>query len=387
MEDNDYVFGNLDDISKDSIPSTDNQPISKPCKCKKPLAGNTTIVPFKNNDSKVWVNSNCTVCGGRISLVGNRNGLASVNDSVNDSVKDISEPKEEPVELSNKHKSLEIDARKEIARIDKAIGVARIAYPLANGEQRTTFQTKPKEYNGVTVSFNGGALIDTDLLVLYALIAIGQQQQPVMKLGSAIDGLLPKYQDRVPEENLAHDKSVAVINTSYSAINKLLGKTDGGENNKRIKESLKWLSGITVFIEKGRDWGVTHLISAVKGGDTSVSVALSYRLTEVLLGVDGAFYGACNVKQLASLKTSVAKITYSFFVNWFSLRHKNLIGIDALVEHVWNKEIGKLTAETLKKRRSQIREGLKEINKRTNFVTSQENKNRVVQLSLVKGIE
>lgn len=252
--------------------------------------------------------------------------------------------------------SAAIDARNDVARFDMACGLASLARPLKTGARREAFHIKQK-WNGGSLDIVGVALSDYDLGVLLALIVLAEKQQPEPQLGSEISNLLPA----TTEENLAKGLEVVTINTSFAAIKKILGvTTDDGNTNDVIWESLRLLATTVVDARDGKRRAITHLISYGKGLEDSLSVTLSYRLTRALMGAGS--YAAIKMDVFARLPRGTVRILYVWLSSWYGgALGARAVGINTLVESVWDDKVHKMTSSTLKDRRRVVREALQHI--------------------------
>ncbi len=271
-----------------------------------------------------------------------------------------------------------VDGKKGIVRFDMATGIAGLAKPLAKGVKRGYLDIRQK-WQGGCIEFRGGELTAVDLGVLFAIINLAQRTEPEPDIGAEIVGLLPLLPNRNNEENLARKKNTLTINTNYAEVNRLLGKATDGNNIATIKEALKVLSLISVYIEDGKKWGMTHLINHCIGDDKSLTISLNYRIAEVLLG-ESSSYGKLSLKTYNELPTSVSKITYSYLVNLCGARTELKIGINTLIESVWQEPIAKLSKAVLNDRRTKIRSALKSIDELSHLKISAESQNEVVNV-------
>lgn len=137
-----------------------------------------------------------------------------------------------------------------------ATGIAGLAKPLGKGAKRGVLNIKQK-WKGGCIEFRGWELTAIEVGVLLAIINLAQRQEPEPDIGAKIVGLLPLIPNRNNEENFARKKNTLTINTTFSELNRLLGKATGSENIATIKEALKVLSLISVYVEEGRQWGIS----------------------------------------------------------------------------------------------------------------------------------
>jgi len=301
----------------------------------------------------------------------------------------------------NKAISFEIDTRNQIARLDMATGLAGIARPLKNGATRHALEIH-QPFDEWTMTFRGSALTDRDLGVLLAIISIAQKQHKEFgkqlnfkpKIGSEIEGLFQeniegvackiKPKEAVEGNNIANDRSVITVETSFQKIRGELGrKSSSSLNSNLILASLHWLSSITVLMKKNESklWGISKLIHAGAGNDQTLSITLSCRLAEVILG-SAVGHGATDLKIYRNLDNSVSKILYAFLAAYLASHNQKKILLNNLVKHVWGEDITKLSKENLKDRRKKIRSAISDIEEVSSKQwTFTERKDEVVEIN------
>lgn len=274
---------------------------------------------------------------------------------------------------ANTKRRIKEDNKASVLRYEMATGIAPIARPLKKGAKRYIMDIKQK-WKGGEIRYYGAELDDTDLGVLLALLFIAQKQQPKTQPGSQIENLLPsdsKIRNLFPEEvgsegeiaNFAKQKEVVAIKASYTEIRQLLGiKGEGKSNDKTINECLLHLSTIVVYFRKGKDNSFTHLIQSGRGRDGKLDIALSYRLTASLLGLNESNYGAIDFNLFNSLSKGTARILYVFLASWYGAEKKaRKIGMDKLISHVYSDKLSVMSDELIRIRKFRIKKALTEI--------------------------
>lgn len=265
----------------------------------------------------------------------------------------------------NKAISLDIDARNNIVRLDMALGLARIAKPLRAGAKRGSFDIS-QDWDGGTVRFVGVELDDHDLGVLLALISIAQKKRPAMTAGNIVAELIPFVPGK-KGGNLAADLDVVTVDANFKEVRDEIGvKTDSSHVNDVIRNSLVRLASIVVEGRKDDLWGITHLIKNSNSEKESLRVTLSFRLTKALLG--NASYGAVDMNVFSKLPRGAARILYVWLVSWFGGAQKaRVVGLNKLVENIFNEPAIKMSASALKDRRRTIKHAMGRIQALSNL--------------------
>jgi len=277
----------------------------------------------------------------------------------------------------NRARSISIDNENAVVRVDMAMGIAPIARPLKKGVKRCLIDYKQSWKTGV-IRFIGSELDDTDLGILLAIMFIAQKQKPETILGEAAGTLLPNcFEDS--KENLATEKEVIIVKTSYSEIRELLGKKgDGGSNDRTIDDSLVRISTIVVHSRFDKKTSFSHLIQAGRGDDDRLTVALSFRLTKVLLGFEKTSYGAVDMEIFSGLSKGTAQILYVYLCSWYGVSiEQRPIGLGKLVQHVHGESILKMTPSQRKGRMHSVRKALAEISLKAKGTMSVKPDNKV----------
>lgn len=152
-----------------------------------------------------------------------------------------------------------------------------------------------------------------------------------------------------------------VLETTLYEIAKTIGITDGGENLKKIRDSLIKLSCVSLMIYRGYDdytqpFWKTNLFSQLAGVDGKIIVGINPMLSKALVGEQCTY--VCMSEQ-RNLKSDVSKRLHVWLSSWTRHGKEARIKLDTLIPHVWGDSA---EGNILWSRRSSLRKALGELN-------------------------
>jgi hypothetical protein len=152
----------------------------------------------------------------------------------------------------------------------------------------------------------------------------------------------------------AAQQDALVVRSSMSHLLKLVGLTDGGDNIKGLKASLKRMANVTVYVTKNRQEASFHLLSYVFD-DNELLVAVNPRIAEAILG--RIPHTRIEINEVRELKSDVACLIHQWLCAWIDPGEKKRIGLTTIIRYLWEETEN---AKTMQKRRRCVRKALAE---------------------------
>lgn len=136
-----------------------------------------------------------------------------------------------------------------------------------------------------------------------------------------------------------------------SKLNALMGEigyaTDGEQTRKDLKESLRRMANLTVFVSEGKREASFHLLSYIfDEGDGSLFVALNPRISETILG-DGGFT-RIEMSEVRALRTDPARLAHQRICAHISPNGEARLTLEKICEYIWNTECSPAAARQRK---------------------------------------
>ncbi len=245
------------------------------------------------------------------------------------------------------------DRARDVARTDMALGLTSLFRALPDGARRHEV-TLQQPWCGGLIIIQGVECSATDQAVLFALLALAGQHDPLPEPAA------PAIDNGLMAAGAAVERGVMRFNTSSAALMREAGMDPNSHGSRAtIRASIRRLAGIVIEGRHGNDWATTHLIAGAAGrGRDAISVVLSYRLSEALIGA--CSYARIEMSAYRALNSGVARIAYSWLCSWYAAATgTRQIGIDALELHAYG---GVAAAKsTRSERRAALRAALGEI--------------------------
>lgn len=216
------------------------------------------------------------------------------------------------------------------------------------------------ESGDVIFRFVSGELLDaTDLRVLQGIIAVAtgtvHQSGGVRKL--LREGRTERHKPAM-KGNLSPHRIIAVHFTLLILAAAIGYTRPGGATRSILRESIKRLSGVTVFVERCGRAGSYQLISDVatdaKTGE--LIVGLSPDLANSVLRKNN--FLRLSIDEIKNLKSDAARLIHSR-LHWINQGTSSSIGLEKLCAYVYADEPTTIVAT--KKRRREVRDAMLEL--------------------------
>lgn len=241
-------------------------------------------------------------------------------------------------------------------RYDPALGLAGLFRPLQARQKRLGCSAKQR-FNGFEFEWVAheapGIPEQTLLLALMALAAPGTQRlarRPISPLGRQLRAAL------AADGELFHGDA-ASIHTSLSELTRLCGYTDcGGTNLEQMRQMLRRLTEVTVWIRTPDYEASSRLLSVVITRTGRTRVALNARLALVAWG-EGQYVPVSMVERLA-LSTQTAMAVHAYLSTVIRVGKGHSFEWPRLERAVWGDSA---RGSTYRSRKAKLRAALDEI--------------------------
>lgn len=140
-----------------------------------------------------------------------------------------------------------------------------------------------------------------------------------------------------PKLDAARADALVVKGTLGGLMREIGYATDGAEARRDLKESLRRMASLTVFVSEGRREASFHLLSYVfDEADGSLFIALNPRVTEAVLGQRG--FTRIEMAEVRALRTDPARLAHQRMCAVISPGKDGLVTAEKICEYIWNTE-------------------------------------------------
>ena len=137
-----------------------------------------------------------------------------------------------------------------------------------------------------------------------------------------------------------------------------IGMSDGGENIRSFKSSLKRLANVTIFLARDDKSASFNLLSYSFDHDTGeFNVALNPRLTQAVVG--GRSHTRIEMSEVRRLRGDVARLIHQRICGYTNPGREHRISIEALSSYAWPTDAQ--TSSAVRQRNSRVRKAIVEI--------------------------
>lgn len=229
---------------------------------------------------------------------------------------------------------------------------------LKRGERKSLKLDTTFDYGSQKIRFWGPEPLDAkDMRLLQGLVALSGPEgiiltpQPVTDTGVQLRLLLDTKLD-------ATRTNALVVKSTLRHLMKEIGySTEGEQTRKDLKDSLRRMAALTVFVSEGRREASFHLLSyAFDEGDGSLFVALNPRITESVIGKRG--YTHIELSEVRALQSDPARLIHQRLCAWIAPGKSGRVELDTICGYAWPDAASQ---EAMKKRRQTARKALGEL--------------------------
>ncbi len=229
---------------------------------------------------------------------------------------------------------------------------------LKRGERKNLKLDVKYDYGTQTLRFVGFEPLDAqDMRMLQGIVALSGPKgiiltdQPSTDRGMQLRLMLDTKLDA------AHRDALVVKGTLGGLMREIGYTTDGAEARRDLKESLRRMSNLTVFVSEGKREASFHLLSyAFDEDDGSLFIALNPRVTEAVLGRRG--FTRIEMSEVRALESDPARLMHQRLCAWIAPGKSDQVTLDTLCGYIWPDDA---SAEAMKKRRQTARKALTEL--------------------------
>lgn len=153
------------------------------------------------------------------------------------------------------------------------------------------------------------------------------------------------------------EKDALVVRETLPHLLAGAGLSDGGENIKALKASLRRMANVTVIVTCGSREASFHLLSyAFDEEDGRLLIAVNPRITEAVLGRRP--YTRIEMAEVRALKTDAAAIIHQRLCGWIDPGKAGYVDLETLCGYVWPDSA---SGSTARMRRKKVRQALAEL--------------------------
>ena len=218
---------------------------------------------------------------------------------------------------------------------DPAMGLMSMFRPL----QKLKFNKRPKldlvqEFDGATIRWRGPDLLSIPEQTLWlTLVALAAVQKAPLTVDSCEPNAVT-IRAQLELGGLAGTQDVALLQCRWSALARAcrMSSTDS-KVLKQLKQGLKRLSEVTVWLERDGITKSTRLLSWLVGDDYQVHVALNWRIAAIIFAE--VQYARVCLDERAQLKTDAAKALHAWVSATLREGREWRFGIDTLSAHIF----------------------------------------------------
>lgn len=149
-----------------------------------------------------------------------------------------------------------------------------------------------------------------------------------------------------------------IVKDSLRRLAREIGMEEGGRNLKLIKDAIKRLFGVTVFVRQGKREIGTRLLSSYASDEETgdLYVALNPRLAAAILG--RVPHARIDLAEARALESDPARLIHQRLSGWIDPGKSGEVGIDKLAGYVWPDEASEAQARW---RKTKVRKAVAEI--------------------------
>lgn len=229
---------------------------------------------------------------------------------------------------------------------------------LKRGERKKLKLDVTYEYGAQRLRFVGFEPLDAqDMRMLQGIVALSGPKGIILTDEPSTDRGKQLRLMLNPRLDAAHADALVVKGTLGGLMREIGYVTDGAEARRDLKDSLRRMAGLTVFVSEGRQEASFHLLSyAFDEEDNSLFIALNPRVTEAVLGQRG--FTRIEMGEVRALQSDPARLIHQRLCGRIAPSKSCQVELDTLCGYVWPDEA---TAEAMKKRRQTARKAVAEL--------------------------
>lgn len=218
-----------------------------------------------------------------------------------------------------------------IVLYDPALGLAPVFKPLSKSGPRGKLDVETTHAE-LTLRWRGPdeLSIQDETLLLAVLLLARSDKEPL------------EHHDEAPASRhlwrglqptgFYDERPVIMTTASFSALAEVCGRGDGGSSISQIRDGLKRLTEVTVWVKCGPAEASSRLLSWIVGDDKRVLIAVNRRLAEVLTG---AQYVKIDLEERRQLRSTTAQALHSRLSSQLRAGKHSSITLDRIEFRIW----------------------------------------------------
>lgn len=234
---------------------------------------------------------------------------------------------------------------------------------VRKGSRKSGFEVVYRFGDSEVIKFVGPYQLGAeDLRVLQGIVALSGldgavlSPQPSSDEGRQTRNLLNPL-------GLAVSQDAALVQTTYGKLAREIGYKSSDDTHS-IKESIKRLLAVTIYVKRDADEAGFHLLSWFhsKGENAGLCIGINPRLAMAALG--GGQFAFIDMDEVRRLSSAPARVLHQRLCGFFDHGRTYPLNLDTICSYIWHDESGStLKAEARKGRRKTARKALKELEK------------------------
>lgn len=230
---------------------------------------------------------------------------------------------------------------------------------LKRGERKKLKLDITFDYGTQKLRFWGPEPLDAqDMRLLQGIIALSGPEGVILSDEPPTDRGRQLRLMLDPKLDAARASSLVVKGTLNQLMREIGYTTDGEQTRKDLKESLRRMASLTVFVSENRREASFHLLSyAFDEYDGSLFVAINPRIAEAVMGRGG--YTRIEMTEVRALQTDPARLVHQRLCGWLAPGKSGRIELEKICGYAWSDTTD--NPNTMKTRKQTARKALTEI--------------------------
>lgn len=241
-----------------------------------------------------------------------------------------------------------------IVRYDPALGLAPVFKPLSKSEPRGKLDVE-RTHGDLKLRWRGpDELGIQDETVLLAVLLLARAERTSLTRHDESPAATDLWRG-LQARGFYDEGEVVMTTASFSALAKACGRGDGGSSIGQIRESLRRLSEVTLWVTAGPAQASSRLLSWIVGDDKKVLIAVNRRLAE---GLTGTHSVQIDLAERQQLRSTTAQALHSRISSQIRQGEKSNVILDTVIARIWGTSA---TGATLRKRQQRVHEAFNEV--------------------------
>ena len=210
-----------------------------------------------------------------------------------------------------------------------------------------------------------------DMRVMQGLMAVamGWEDEDWLKIDAPDGPYGEQFALQFEAKDAMYNQIALRVEGSFASVARAVGlDPNAGGTIKGVRESLRRLAALTVFVEDDGWGGSCHFLSFAwsdklrrPGSAGGLAVALNPRLADMALygREGGGKYVRIDMREVRALRSSAARLIHQRLCGWIDAGKTGKVKLDTLCGYVWPERVK--TTRGMEKRRRTVRRALTEL--------------------------